>query len=161
MSSLARLATQMFAMVLAAVVLLAAAGSLIDHHFAERQSGHLHLPSSSLAAHTHTYQSGMHLHAPPQRGLRSAGGYLSVRRRHVGRARGIRSRRLAGLHTVLRAVLLNPPANGGRTRRQADLQGPAGSSSATPYLATLATDSIPTRKRRRRALQMGGRDFAQ
>ena len=65
MSSLARLATQMFAMVLAAVVLLAAAGPLIDHHFAERQSGHLHLPSSSLAAHTHTYQSGMHLHAPP------------------------------------------------------------------------------------------------
>ena len=61
---------------LAAYLIVAAlaapmAGPLLDHHFAERQPGHLHLGAAGYHIHSHGYEHAhLHTHFQP-----SAGGY--------------------------------------------------------------------------------------
>jgi hypothetical protein len=46
-----------------ATLLLPAAGPLVDHHFAERQPGHLHIGMAGYRAHDHGYE---HAHGHSQ-----------------------------------------------------------------------------------------------
>ena len=62
------LATARFAVLLLLVALATPfVGPLVDHHFAERQPGHIHLSAAGYQAHTHG-QRHSHVHTRPEAG---------------------------------------------------------------------------------------------
>ncbi len=66
MRRLIRSASRIFAVLFAVAILLPGAGPIVDHHFAERQAGHLHLGTSVPLAHGHAYLSQLHHRALPK-----------------------------------------------------------------------------------------------
>ena len=55
----------MIALVAVAAILAPLAGPAIDHHFAERQPGHLHF--GAVGEHIHAYESAFHYHPRPRK----------------------------------------------------------------------------------------------
>ena len=60
MRSLGRFTSGIVATLFAVAMLFPAAGPIVDHHFAERQSGHLHLGLAFPNTHNHTFSSEYH-----------------------------------------------------------------------------------------------------
>ncbi|MDE2686678.1 MAG: hypothetical protein OXI16_04160 [Chloroflexota bacterium] len=54
-----------FALVAVAAILAPLAGPAFDHHFAERQPGHLHF--GAVGEHIHAFESAFHYHPRPRK----------------------------------------------------------------------------------------------
>ena len=66
MGSLRRYTSGIVATLFAVAMLFPAAGPIIDHHFAERQPGHLHLGAAFPDTHIHAFSSEYHHDVVPR-----------------------------------------------------------------------------------------------
>lgn len=66
------LASALLTVIGAAALLAPLMGAVLDHHFAERQPGHLHIGAPREHAHTHAFERAHHRHHAPNRYARAA-----------------------------------------------------------------------------------------